>query len=66
MNSIKWVQASTIMDVIAEKSCNLVGFADSIDYKNNMEDFTKAVNSNTREVFTTICDILGIEKVEEN
>ena len=66
MNSIKWVQASAMMDVIAEKSCNLVGFADSIDYKNNMEEFTKVVNNNTREVFTTICDILGIKEVEEN
>lgn len=66
MNSIKWVQASAMMDVIAEKSCNLVGFADSINYKSNMEEFTKAVNDNTREVFTTICDILKIEKVEKN
>ena len=64
MNTIKWAQASAMMDVIAEKSCNLVGFADSINYKSNMEEFTKAVNDNTREVFLTICDILKIEKVK--
>lgn len=66
MNSIKFTQASAIMDIIAEKSCYLVGFADSINYKSNMEDFSKAVYDNTREVFITICDILEIEKVEEN
>ena len=30
MNSIKWVQASAMMDVIAEKSCNLVGLRRSL------------------------------------
>jgi len=61
MKRIKMSQANAMMNTIAEKSCNLVGFAEVCK---NEGAFFEEVNNKTRETFVIICEILGIEEVE--
>lgn len=62
MNTITLKQAFQMMDIIAEKSCNLVGIAFKLgDYDN--EIFAESAHEKTRETFGAICEILGIEKI---
>lgn len=59
---INWVQASAIMDTIAENICHITHYMDSCDY--GIEDFTEGVNTLTRDSFIKICKILDINEVK--
>lgn len=53
-------EARTIMDIIAEKLCNAIGIGET-GY--SLNDITKWVNENTREIFIVITEICDITEV---
>lgn len=62
MAKMKWVQASAIMDTIAENLCHVTDYMEESTY--SVEDLTEGVNTLTRDTFMKITEILGYTEVE--
>ena len=64
MTTITDTQAVEILDTIAESTCTFFAtFVDSDFVDLYIDEMKEVLNTNTRETFGKICDILGIEKV---
>lgn len=65
MTEITDTQAIEILDTIAENTCKFFGtFVDDDFIDLYIDEIKEILNTNTRETFGKICDILGIEKVK--
>lgn len=58
---IEWVQATAIMDTIANYLCYIPTTPPNED---NLEIFTETINDLSRNCFLKVCDILNITNVE--
>ena len=64
MTTITDTQAVDMLDTIAESTCTFFAtFVDSDFIELYTDEIKEVLNTNTKETFGKICDILGIEKV---